>query len=851
MPPPSAQAAIPTTLERLAALRRDARDLSLPLPVRRRAADTLLDGLRDRVSARPSDPMAAIWLADAAEECFISVLPLGGDLDTVLYSLAAHEEWRRVGATVAVMIDLTQRAESAASKSVAALSNPETPLDAERAALLDRLEVVEIPRRIPLLAGISQSLAAIVLDVMPEARRERGRSALLRLLPLLEELDGEARWHAAIAAMLASGAADDAEAFAAAHTAALDASGGDADLRRRSEMAAALSEAQRGDLDGAIRRVRTIASTHARAGAGSARGAALDTATGIDPDLPRRLAEFEARLKLDAKAPPAEWVAPLVEVVATAPPGRRAAWRDAMLVRLADAAASDPSLMHGDPRLDLAAALAESRVDPSIPVDPAAAASTLLRARAALDRLAPDDPWRSPALELVARLEGRRGRFEASVDALLELAERFRAEPRSAEAIDRAVRMAEALDAARPADGADDGGIAAGADSGANLGGSAGSDAQLASESSSRHRLRRALDLGIELYPDVAARSRWRVQRVVLDAERMASSGAVDPASRAALESKLANIRPILNSPPPDDDGSFADLQARLALAMSVTALNAGRADDALAALERAVLRPSAPEWLAERLLERRLEALAMLDRDLEADPQIAGWKASQSTLRAATLRTLQRRAPPLDPGEERSRERRPAAAVRRLVALLESLHGPPRADPPPTNPPPPTGEEIAALRLIEAESLRAVGEFDAAATIYDTLLARSPNRSDLLLGQAECLAHLARAIDAPPEKATDADRDRLSRAATIYQRLIADREFSDDPAKRDSLWWLCHLRQIEIHRRAGGDAERIAARVAMLRALDPSLGGPRFAPRFEAMAGGARSPAETAPARR
>ncbi len=807
--PPSAPAIPPLpevapALARLDALRRDARDLNLPLAARRRAAESLLDGLRDLVNARPGDPRAALWLADAAEECFISVLRLGGDLDTVLFSLPAHEEWRRVGGTVAVMLDLAQRAETSAAKSIAMLSDPTTPLDAERLALLDRLEVVETPRRLPLLVGLSQALAAIVLDAMPEARRERGRAALARLLPLLDELPGEARWHAACASLLASGAATDAEAFARARSAAIDAAGADRDLLRRAELWAALAESLRGDLHAALERVRSISTAAGPEAAGGAGGAPASAA--VDRDFPRRLAEFEARLRLDAGAPAREWVAPLVAAVASAPASRRVAWRDAILARLADVAASEPGGFHGEPRLELAAALAAARSDPSSPADAAALDAALGRARAALEGLEPADPWRATALDLVARLEARRSRHEESTDAFLEFAERFRSEPRAAEAIDRAVLVAEALDRVSPPF-VDAGGAVA--------------------EGPARARLRRSLEIGVSLYPDLPSRPRWRVALLVLDAERLAARDTTTAESRAALDESLASVRSILASTPTGAGDALAPLRARLSLALAVVALGADHPDAALAALE---MTPAATAQAAEeaapgvrgRLLERRMEALALLDRDLAADPVVAAARpGADAALLEHAVSILGRIAPPLQPGEVRPAEARRAAAVHRLSSLLESLIDA-------TSPPPP---DRVRLRFLLAQSLRAAGDAEAAAAILEALLAEAPDRADLLLARAECLCATA----------ADDDRAALGRASAIYERLIADREFTADASKRDAAWWLCHLRMIECHRRAGGDAAVASSRVAMLRELDPSLGGARFAPRFEAFAGGPR----------
>lgn len=764
--------------DRIESLRRDARDTSLPLHARRLAAEALLDALRARAAAEASDPRVPIWLADGAEACFITVLPLGGDLDSVLYSLPAHEEWRRVGAAIAVMMDFAERASAAAPRVVSRLSDPGSALRADDRELLDHLETVEIPRRIPLLLGISQALASLVIDAVPEARRERGRAAVARLAPLADALDGEAFRHALSALMIAAGAAGDADSLQRAYALVTEDARGDPSWQLRIEMLMALAQSMRGDPGGAVARLRALSGGPAVPG---------------DEDRPRRLAEFQARLLRDGGAAPGEWLAPLRAAVAAAPRARRSAWRDAILARLTDLVASEPPPHGTDPLLLLAGALAAAR-------EPDAAGRATTLSLEALAGLAPDDPWRPPALELAATLEAKQGRWDESASFLLELAERFRAEPRAPEAIEQAIDLLRAVD-----EHAADDPTAAHADA-----------------PPPRERLVHALEVGLAGYPDHPRRAAWRVERAVIAAEDMVARGASDEASRRSCEESFAETRTALAALA--DPRLARTLLARQSLALAELALRADRPDDALAALDMAP-RDGAdlPAPLTLRLRMDRALALALLDRDLLADPVIA---ASRPRLEEAMLLSmpalLDRVAAPLGLAESRAPDPRRRAAALRAAALMMALID---SVAPPAAP-------ADALRTRLADALRAAGAVDAALDLYDSLLERHPDRADLLLGAAECLSALAGAARADSE-ATAEDRKRLARAISIYQRLIADRELPSDPALRDELWWLCQLRQLQCHRRAGADRERIAARITRLEALDPTLGGRSLAAGF------------------
>ncbi|MBX3355300.1 MAG: hypothetical protein KF724_06345 [Phycisphaeraceae bacterium] len=776
--PPASPASndIDAALLRLDQFRRDARDRSLTIDARRQAAEALLDGTEDLARAHPDDPRVGLWIAGAAEECFTILLPLGGDLDAVLFGLPSHQEWRRTSAGVARMLDLSRRADAAVARSVSQLGEATRSLDPDDVELLDRYETVEAPRRVPLLLGMAEALAAALLERDEQGRRLLGESSLDRLGPLLSSLDADALDHAAFAMALAAATSGDrARADAAVELARRPTASPEA--RMRAEFLAAACLARLGAFDAASDRLAQL-----RERERSARRTDL-------LDILRRTALLEARILRDAStqaasshageatatAPRPSWTEPLRSLPASAALAERAALRDALLARLVDVAEGSIDTMDDAPLSQLAVAevLARQGADQD-------AQSRVLRA---LEALRPDEPWRAMALELAARQAARLDQPDFAVDHLLELADSFRSESLAASAVARAVILARAADDGRP-----------------------GSDA--------RTRLERAIDLAVRAFPDHPERASYRTEAAIL---RIEAAAALRDGRRSTLEEaerELSSIRSALAAERQSDAAS--DHRVRVALALSQLAIAALDGDAALRALALAPDPADTPHANA-RLLLQRVPALALLDRPIADDPLITAALAGDMraaveprlvSMATASLRTF---APPLPPGGSATGDPVRRAAAQRLVDFMRSQ-----------------GEVPDEDLFAAAEALRATGAAGAALPLLQELLVRAPDRADLLFAEAEVLLALPR--EAAQEQA------RLTRALSTYQRFLAGREYSTDPQVRDALWWHCQWRQLECLDRAGTDRARIAARIERLRALDPSLGGELFSARVRAL---------------
>ncbi len=771
--PAAAAGGVDAMLMRIDRLRRDARDESLSLDARRTAADALLSAGRDLAGQHPTDPRRGEWLNDVAEDCLVTALPIGGDLDAVLLGIPTHAEWQRASATIALMADAAARGAEAARAALSALEQPGgPPLPESERALARHLAEVEIPRRSPLLSGFAEGLAAMVLESPGAAASARAGRAASLLLPLLPELDGPTLAAAARQAALAASLAGDRGATETALQAMTRASGPQPPLD--DSLVAAVV---RWRLDGPA------------AGESSLRAAEARLGDEAPLEARRRLAELEASLRRAAAAPDdGSWSEPLARLCQPGrTPGSRSAattLRSAIVARLADVLEGRPPPPPA-PLLDLAWAELCLRPGAGTAAGPEEAA---LRCARVATGSAPA-PLRALALRMEGEALARAGRAAEAAEAFARLAREWPADPLAPDAVERAIAIARAVDAA-----------AGGADPAA------------------RRRLEEAVRTGAEKFPDHPGRQRWRAEDAVLTAE----AAVADPAREAEARESVAAARAALSALADAKDLQALGLRARLAWAGAVPALQAGRPDAALLALEQAPPPASLPAEIAAPLLAVRAAALAALDRPIEEDAALAAAAPSMdAALEAAAVRRLRAVAPAPAPLSPPAADTATAATVARLSAWAERR-----------------GWRSLESLAARAEALRATGQYQAALPLLQAALQLAPDRADLLLARAECLV-----LAPPPGQRAELER-ALAEAIRIHRRLLAGTEETADPALRTPAWWLSQLRQLQILERVGRAADDAAARLARLRARDPSLGGPDFRMAFERLAAARPAPA-------
>ncbi len=142
-----------------------------------------------------------------------------------------------------------------------------------------------------------------------------------------------------------------------------------------------------------------------------------------------------------------------------------------------------------------------------------------------------------------------------------------------------------------------------------------------------------------------------------------------------------------------------------------------------------------------------------------------------------------------------------------------------------------PGAEESVPLQALIALSLRLGGEFADALRLYDSLLRRSPDALELLLGRAECLYSIGAAASANGGEMSGGgasggggDERRLGEAMLIYRRIAAA---IPDTALDE--YWLSQLRMLQILDKTGKNTDKIAPRIEQLRRRDASFGGAQF----------------------
>lgn len=618
----------------------------------------------------------------------------------------------------------------------------------------DRLAHVERPRRIPLLRSLAEVLQVEVGEFESAKRRTMAESAIARVETLLPELDDRTASVVARYAGLAAARIEDERAANRLLTLARERAGEDEALVTLADLAALRAA-------GLLR------------GPGPAADAAGLLGRGGSPARRLALAELEARLRRqqqqgeagvqpgpDAGTPPS-WTSPFTRLLQDGSPESAAALRDAAIARLARVESEGMALPPSEPMGLLG--LTQHRLDTGAPADDLLAALEAVRARP----LTPASV-RAAATRAVAGIEMARENWAEAADRFVTLAAEHPQDPAAKPAIEAGVRILRELD--RAADGRDP---------------------------PIRQRLESALQLATERFAASDDHRLWSLERRVL-----------------ALEAQ-ADGRTTATPPPPEhvpEGAESASLQARGVAAAAWLAVQAGDMAEAERLLRQAPV-PEGPA-AARRRLQARVAAMASLDRDLLADPEIGPVAGRDAEL---LRRVVVERIAALRPEQAWPVEAVAAAAsgeARRLAAVLERLQSTDAAD-----------------WLLAGDMLRLGGEHAEAVRAYERSLAIQADTREALLGKAESLRVLAQ-------------DDALREAMAIYRRVAAGDEMNTDPARRDHVWWLCQLRQLQVLQAAGRFDERASMRLNRLRAVDPGLGGPAFAPAFAALPTGDRGSA-------
>lgn len=314
--------------------------------------------------------------------------------------------------------------------------------------------------------------------------------------------------------------------------------------------------------------------------------------------------------------------------------------------------------------------------------------------------------------------------------------------------------------------------------------------------------LARVLSTAVDRFPDHPDHAAWRVEQSAVSLAPDAPSAVRgDPARRAA--------EAIASLDRADRNGiRDAALRADLAVA-AAEGLNDGLlGTEALAALARIAPPgaaapdappPDLPEGLRLRALEERIRALTIASRPPDSDPAVRAAAERDAQEAADAAARVLRRMSAADLGTVAA-EGIDAAHAERVARLADATLR--------MAPPSPDRDEVLSRALVAA------GRPGDALPCARRAVAARGDRADLLLALAEALwgtggeARLAEAFEA---------YDRVGRTVP-----------EGSPA-----WWLCQARRLQILDAVGRSRESIAPRVARLRALDPGLGGERFAATF------------------
>jgi hypothetical protein len=765
-------------------------------------------------SVAPEDPRRLRWLADQLEDLHRWLIPAeAADLAIRLgvfspQQLAFAREWAIRGEAWSREAEaLLERAADAELSRM-----PEEPAERRR-----RQRLLEEARgRVPLLRGLSAARAAELLPEHPDAPQWR-RLAVDRLasaaIPENPDLAEIATLQLAIA-RIGLGQHEPAERSLEALAANASAS---PRHRFEAEAGLVLSLALRPDLAAA----RRLLEERRR------RQRSMEEGVPFLPlwaDLEHRLLRWDAARSEPAVGSAAwvAWLAPWLDLAEQAPPARRPAATAAAIARvreflessrLATAATLEALPPHPPPLLLAAAAEAILRREAGPDRDEALAAAVSALERSAANRAIAEE-LRTLLLRTLARVELARGRSAAAIVALLDAARSAPDGPDAAASLEAAVAIASAA-------------------------------ARRERETSGlpRETLRDAIAIG-RSHP---RRDAWRIELAAAESQagefaaadrllgeipaasdlaRHAAVAALENAVRAAegappeesprwldrAEQLLQRLGPWPALPPSGSDPRpHQQAGARVALARGRLHLIADR--PAAAIVEIATLRESFPldpagEFEAIRI---RLSALDRLGREEEAAAELQAIAADgadgplRQLLEARLAESIELAAGAERRGDSERSRRLGRESVGPLASTLRRALG---SEP---------GAAAASVLLMIAEGIRRGGDPVEALVLAESLPPHARDSREGIRLRAECRFARGRLED-------------LAEAMPLYRRLAAG-----SPPHSDA-WWLAELRILEILDRVGRDTDRIAPRIARLRAIDPDLGGEGHRRAFEAL---------------
>jgi hypothetical protein len=695
-------------------------------PAAAAAAWARLERLREPLLAS-EDARAASWLCDAAEDDLTVGLALDGCGVASAVGLPTPEQRERATALLRDALARTREADRRAREAIAAGAAP--------TELADRLDQVELARRVPLLRGCAAILAARA-GALPSADAPSiVESAAMRLAALRASLAPDARRLADACAGLGfamSGRRAEAEEALAPLAADAGAASG-----LRVLAIAGLAEAAAPSAEG---RRRALDGLRSRFSAG------LDDAGRLVlGDLDFRLAQAAAGDASGDAARQAPAWAGWIDAVRRAPPASRGSVRAEALARIArNAGGTD------DPVTRTARALAQART-------PDARASGTAALRTAVADPALDAEVRGYAMLELGRAELLLGNPAEGAAALLAFAEANPAEPSSRHAIDAAVAAARGS-----------------------------GDAAL---------LARVLGTAVDRFPDHPDHASWRVEQSAVSLAPDAPAPVREAASQRASKALAALDRADRNGI--RDAAMRADLAVAAAEALNDELLG----ERALAALARIApagdrLEDDLPAGLRARILEERIRALAAASRPPESDERVRLAAAADAEAAADAAARVLRRMAAADLGTVAGAGT-DAAQAERIARIADAALR--------IAPPSPDRDEVLARAFVAAGR-----PADALPCARRALSARG-DRADLLLALSEALW-------------ASGGEAALAEAFVAYDRV------GRSVPEGSPAWWLCQARRLQVLDRVNRSRESIAPRVARLRAMDPALGGDRFA---------------------